>query len=74
LLRKDARRQGCQFGYFEAKFVILGLFSIPLAFFIFEKRPNEIWLFWPFLANSIFYVDLAHLKMILVDFWALADF
>jgi len=25
------------------------------------------------LANSIFYVDLAHLKMILADFWALAD-
>jgi len=39
--------QGCQFGFFEAKFVIFGLFSTPLAFFIFEKRPNEIWLFWP---------------------------
>ena len=31
-------------------------------------------LFWPFLANLIYYVDLAHLKMILADFWALADF
>jgi len=31
-------------------------------------------LFWPFLANSIYYVDLAHLKMILTDFWALTDF
>jgi len=23
----------------------------PLDFFIFEKRPNELWLFWPFLTN-----------------------
>jgi len=70
-------QQGYQFGFFEAKFVIFGLFSTPLAFFaffyIFGKRPNEIWLFWPCLANSIFYVDLAHLKMVLADFWALAD-
>jgi len=39
------------------------LFSTPLALFY----------FWPFLANLIFYVDLAD-KVILVDFWALADF
>ena len=32
--------QGCQFGYFEAEFVIFGLFSTLLAFFIFEKRTN----------------------------------
>jgi len=39
------------------------LFLTPLALFY----------FWPFLANLIFYVDLAD-KVILVDFWALADF
>jgi len=43
--------RGCQFGIFEAKFVILGFFSTRLAFFIFEKRPNEIWLFLAFLAS-----------------------
>ena len=36
--------QGYQFGFFEAKFVMF-------VFFIFEKSPNEIWLFcglfWP---------------------------
>ena len=47
-------QQGCQFGFFEAKFVIFGLFSTLLAFFIFEKTSNEIWRFWPFLANKIF--------------------
>ena len=26
-------------------------FLTPLAFFIFEKTPNEIWIFWPFWTN-----------------------
>jgi len=57
---------------FEAKFLLFVVFPTPLAFFsIFEKRPNEI---WPFLANSIFYVYLADLKMILADFWALTGY
>jgi len=50
--------------FFEAKFVILGLFSTPLAFFY----------IWPFSATKIYYVDLADLKMILPGFWALAGF
>jgi len=40
--------QGCHFGFFEAKFVIFWLFSSPLAFFIFEERPTEIWFFLAF--------------------------
>ena len=63
-------RQGCQFGFFEAKFVIFGLFLTPLAFFIFEKRPNQIWLFWPVWLIR-FCVDLADLMMILADFYTL---
>jgi len=35
-------KQYCQFGLFEAEFVIFGLFKNLLDFFIFEKRPNEI--------------------------------
>jgi len=38
-------RSGLPVWLFKAKFVIFGLFSIRLAFFIFGKRPNEIWLF-----------------------------
>jgi len=49
----------------------LACFQRLWPFLIFEKRPNEIWLF---LATLIFYVDLADLKMILASFWALADF
>ena len=33
--------QGCQFGYFEAKFVIFGLFSTPLDFF--QKWKKAKW-------------------------------
>jgi len=40
--------QGCQFGFFEAKFVLFGLFSTPLAFFYLKKMPNEIWRFLAF--------------------------
>jgi len=68
-----AKGQGCQFGFCEAKFVILGFLSTPLTFFNFWKRPNEIWIFWASLANYTFYVDLADLKKILADFWLLAD-
>jgi len=50
-LAAEATGQGCQFGIFESKFVIFGLFSTPLAFFIFEKRPDEIWLCLAILAN-----------------------
>jgi len=32
--------QGCQFGFFEAKFVIFGLFSTPLAFLYLWKKAN----------------------------------
>jgi len=39
--------QGCQFDFFEAKFVIFGLFSTPLAFFIFGKSRIQ----FVFLAN-----------------------
>jgi len=46
--------QSCQFGFFEAKFVIFGLFSTPLALFVFEKRPNEIWLFLAFFGELDF--------------------
>jgi len=46
--------QGCQFGFFEAKFVIFGLFSTLLAFFMFEKRPDEIWLFLAFFGELDF--------------------
>ena len=60
-------KQRCQCGFFEVKFAIFGLFSTSWVF-IFDKRPNEIWLFWPFLGNYIFYVDLADLKMILAEF------
>jgi len=58
-------RQGCQFGFFEAKFVIFDLFSTLLVFFIFEKRPNDIWLFLAFFGHIYFYVESADLKMIL---------
>jgi len=37
--------QRSQFGFFEAKFVIFGLFKLLWLFFIFENRPNESWLF-----------------------------
>jgi len=30
--------QGCQFGFFEAKFVIFGFFSTPSAYFYFWKK------------------------------------
>jgi len=43
--------QGCQFGFFEAKFVIFGLFSTPLAFLSLEKGQMKFGIFWPFLAN-----------------------
>jgi len=58
---------GCQFGFCEAKFVISG-FSNSFSFFIFEKRNLA------FFGQLAFYVDLADLKMILADFWALVDF
>jgi len=45
--RKGRYEQGCQFGFFEAKFVILSFYQ----HFVLEKRPNEIWIFWPFLAT-----------------------
>jgi len=45
-VRVRGGRQRCQFGFFEAKFAIFGPFSTPLALFIFEKRLNEIWLFF----------------------------
>jgi len=61
--------QGCQFGFVEAKFVIFGLFSIPLDLFLFLKKGQmKFCFFWPFLANSIFYADLAGFMKILVDF------
>ena len=47
--------QGCQFGFFEAKFVIFGLFSTPLAFFFWKKAKWNL----AFLATKIYYVDLA---------------
>ena len=37
------RRQGCQFGFFEAKFVIFGLFSTPFAFLHFSKKAKCKW-------------------------------
>jgi len=37
--------------FFEAKFVIFWLFLTPLAFLIFEKRPNEMWLFLSFFVH-----------------------
>jgi len=41
--------QGCQFDFVEAKFVIFGLFSTPLAFFIFGKSRIQLFFlaFWP---------------------------
>jgi len=45
----------------------LAIFQLLWLFFIFEKRPNAIWLFLSFFGELDFYVDLA-------DFWALADF
>jgi len=40
--------QGCQFGFFEAKFVIFGLFSTPSAFFLFLKKGQiKFGFFWP---------------------------
>ena len=35
---RNASGQGCQFGFFEAKFAIFGHFSTPLAFFYFWKK------------------------------------
>jgi len=70
----NSEKQGCQFGFFEAKFVTFGLLSTPLAFFIFDKRPNKIWLFLTFFGELDIYVNLAGFKMSLADFWALADF
>jgi len=55
--------QCCQFGYFEAKFIIFGFFSTPLAFIIFGKTPNEIWLF-----GQLDFLCRFGRKMILSDF------
>ena len=38
VLQPQPSMQGCQFGFFEAKFVIFSLFSTPLAFFYFWKK------------------------------------
>jgi len=54
-------QQGCQFGFFEAKFVNVGLFSTPLAFLA-------------FFGHIDFLCRFGDLKMILAGFWALADF
>jgi len=39
--------QGCQFDFFEAKFIIFGFFNF-FSFFIFEKSSNEILIFVAF--------------------------
>jgi len=52
----------------------LAFFQLLWPFFIFEKRPNEIWLFLAFSGHFGYYVDLADLKMILAGLWALAGF
>jgi len=46
--------QGCQFAFFEAKFVMFGLFSILCTFFKNEKRPNAIWIFLAFFGHIDF--------------------
>ena len=38
--RRVCHCQGCQFGFFEAKIVIFGLFTTPSAFFYFWKKAN----------------------------------
>ena len=56
-------QQGCQFGFFEAKFPIFG------SFVFLTKGQMKFGFFWPFSTNEILYVDLADLKMVLADFW-----
>jgi len=55
--------QDCQFGIFEAKYVIFGLFSTPLAFYCLKAGQMKFGFFWPI-----------RFKEILADFWALANF
>jgi len=43
--------QRCQFGFFEVKFVIFGLFSTPLAFLFLKKGQMKFRFIWPILAN-----------------------
>jgi len=47
-------RPGLPVWLFLGQICNFGLFSTPLAFFLFEKRPNEIWLFWPFWRIRLF--------------------
>jgi len=63
-----SRRQGCQFGFFEAKFAIFALFSTPLAFFLVLKKGQMKFGFF----GGLYYLCQLGFKMILADFWALA--
>jgi len=44
-------QQGCQFSFFEVKFVIFNLFSTPLAFLFLKKGQMKIAFIWPILTN-----------------------
>jgi len=54
--------QSCHFDFFEATFVIFGLFSTHLVYFHF------IFIFCGLFEEIDFYVDLSDLKMVLEDF------
>jgi len=58
---KQARKECCQFGFLEGKFVTFGFFQLQMKFGFFGHL-------------YIFYVDLADSKMILADLWLLVDF
>ena len=66
--------QGCQFGFFEAKFVIFGLFSTPLAFFYFLKKAKWNLFFLAFSTESHFLYRFGRFKDDFGRFLALADF
>jgi len=62
-------RQGCQFGFFEAKFVIFGLSQLFWSFFFLKKGQITFGFFWAFFGHIDFYVESADLKMILAGSW-----
>ena len=47
----------------------LAFFQLLWLFFIWKKCQMKFGVFWHFLANKIFYIDLPDLKIILANFW-----
>ena len=52
VLLHETVEQGCQFGFFEARFWNSGFFWTLLAFFANQKKPDKIWLFLAFFRSA----------------------